>query len=67
MFKLSKVLETISASFAARICDRVAATNRATRLGQRETARDMQYEILGLLAAAEGRDVGEPAVVMLIE
>jgi hypothetical protein len=61
------MFETISASFAARICDRSLTPNSVRSLGKGETETNSQYEILGLLATAERRDVGEPVVVMLIE
>jgi hypothetical protein len=64
---LSKIFETISASFAARICNRVRATNPDTIHGRGGNDTNIQYEILGLLATAKGREVGEPTVVMLIE
>jgi len=67
LFNLLKVLETISASFAARICERSSTTNSVTSLGQRETKTNIQHEILGLLATAERPDLVEPAVMMLIE
>ena len=67
MFKLLKVLETISASFAAKSCDRLSATNSVTSLGQGQNRTNIQYEILGLLATAERPDLIEPAVLMLIE
>jgi hypothetical protein len=67
LFKLLKVLETISASFAAKSCDRSYTTNFVTRLGQGETVTNIQYEILGMLATAERPDLVEPAVLMLLE
>jgi hypothetical protein len=67
LFKLLKVLETISASFAAKSCDRSPTTNSVTRLGLGETETNLQYEILGLLATAEPPDLAEPAVMMLLE
>jgi hypothetical protein len=67
LFKLLKVLETISASFAAKSCDRSPTTNFVTRLGQGETVTNIQYEILGMLATAERPDLVEPAVLMLLE
>ena len=67
MFNLLKVLETISASFAATSCDRSSTTNSAKCLGQGETRMDVEYEILGLLATSERPDRVEPAVMMLLE
>lgn len=67
MFKLLKLLETISASFAAKSCDRSSTTNSVTNLGRGETKTNAEYEILGLLATAERPDLVEPAVLMLLE
>ena len=67
MFKLPRVLETISASFATKSCDRPSSTNSVMSAGQSETRAILQYEILGLLATAQRANHAEPAVLMLIE
>jgi len=67
LFNLLKMLETISASFAAKSCDRSYTTNFVTSLGQGERNSDIQYEILGLLTTTERPDLVEPAVLMLLE
>jgi hypothetical protein len=67
LFRLSKILETISASFAAKRGDPSSATNYVTSRGRYESKTNVQYEILGLLAAAERPDLVDPAVSMLVE
>jgi len=67
LFKLLKVLETISASFAAKICDRSPTTNFVASLARGEPNTNIEYEFLGLLATPERPDLVEPAVLMLLE
>jgi hypothetical protein len=67
LFKLTKVLETISARFAAKDRDGSSTTNSVTSPCRGKTETSMQYEILGLLATAEGPDLVDPAVLMLID
>jgi hypothetical protein len=68
LFKLPTALDTISASFAAKSCDRSSTTtNSVTSVGQGETETNLRYEILGLLTTAQQANHAEPAVLMLIE
>ena len=67
LFKLLRMLEAISASFAANGCDRASMKNSVLSLGRGETKTEIEYEILSLSATAERPALVDPGVLMLLE